>query len=52
MANIAADAWQIALTIAPQMHPQIADEAARAMIALLKGPAAAPVYKAKGMEQR
>jgi hypothetical protein len=32
MANIAADAWQIALTIAPQMHPQIADEAARAMI--------------------
>ncbi|MGA2712879.1 MAG: substrate-binding domain-containing protein [Bryobacteraceae bacterium] len=27
-------------------------EAARALIALLKGPTAAPVYKAKGMEQR
>jgi len=27
-------------------------EAAHAMIALLKGPAAAPIYKAKGMEQR
>jgi molybdate transport system substrate-binding protein len=27
-------------------------EAAHALIALLKGPTAAPVYKAKGMEQR
>jgi len=32
MANIAADPWQIPVVIAPQMHPQIADEASHAMI--------------------